>query len=402
MSFIKAEEIFINTSNLSLAQINLSEEYCKDTKNKNKLCKAKTLNYVDFDDVDLPQYLKGLKTHIQPIVQNYKQENLKQSTLTDIKDFNADISGSWYNNTKITLFAKTENTYTLSTNSEGYSGGAHGYHAISFENYSIATQEKLILDDLFLPDYNQTLHTIASKHYKMSRGLHPTQSLVDDGWFDNKFVLSKNFAITTKGILFYYNSYEIKSYAAGHTSFMLPYSKLKKIINPQGVLSFAITKTPTTNTSFYEKDKSHIAISVEVHDNHTITIVAIMKNLTTLPKAWLSLSFPQLSSKKLIINMETKGFERLHSYSKGSKIYNNLLHRSIRSRYLLVEAEDSRWENTHHSLTLTLNTPINLKELIVDVRANLKSNNMSITIPSEHEGIKGQQGYTNYRIIVGL
>ena len=52
--------------------------------------------------------------------------------------------------------------------------------------------------------------------------------------------------------------------------------------------------------------------------------------------------------------MKTQGFERLHSYSKGSKIYNNLLHKSIRSRYLLVEAENSRWENTHHSLTLIL------------------------------------------------
>ena len=42
------------------------------------------------------------------------------------------------------------------------------------------------------------------------------------------------------------------------------------------------------------------------------------------------------------------------------------------------------------------------KELIVDIRALLKSKSKTLPIPNEYEGIEGQQGYTNYRIFIGL
>ncbi|MCB1147785.1 MAG: DUF3298 domain-containing protein, partial [Leptospiraceae bacterium] len=42
-----------------------------------------------------------------------------------------------------------------------------------------------------------------------------------------------NFAITEFGLLLFFNQYEIAAYAAGWTSFLVPYSKLKPYLKPE-------------------------------------------------------------------------------------------------------------------------------------------------------------------------
>lgn len=143
---INASEIFVNTEQLNLSHITLSYQYCKKTQTNSTLCKSKELSYIDYDDHDLPKFLKGLKSHLSPLLTEYKNNDLKSSTL----------------------------------------------------------------------------------------------------------------AITSKGLLFYYNSYEIKPYSAGHTRFMLPYDTIKSIIKPEGLLGFVFEKS---NASFYEKDVMTVTLS---------------------------------------------------------------------------------------------------------------------------------------------
>lgn len=219
---IHAEELFVDTSKLSLAHITLSHKYCKQTSAEHTLCKSKALSYIDYNDPDLPTFLKGIKEVLNPTIENYQKNDLKASTLADIKDFNADISGEWEERSVIELFAQTPTTYTLSSSSGGYSGGAHGYYNVAYKNYSIATQKVLNLDDIFINDYNKTLINIAQRHYKRIYNLQPKEPLTNDDWFDDKFVLAENIAITSQGLYFHYNSYEIKPYAAGQTAFLLP------------------------------------------------------------------------------------------------------------------------------------------------------------------------------------
>lgn len=398
-----ATEIFVNKEGMKLAHINLSEKYCKSTKNERKLCKTKKLSYIDYADPDLPTFLRNIQQHITPILKAYLGEDLKNSTLADVKDFGADINGDWYNETDINLFSKTPTTYTLSKTSSGYSGGAHGYHAVGFTNYDIKTQKKLTLDDLFLADYNQTLHTIALSHYRLSQGLKPNQTLIDDGWFDNKFMLAKSVAITSRGLYFLYNSYEIKPYAAGFTEFMLPYSKLKAIINPKGALAFALNKTHTFHASFSSENQVSTTIDTQINTDKTITITAKMTNLSYLNKGWLSLSFPQLESKHQVVHIQNIDFKQANTYPKGSKIYHNKRNKAVRSSYVLVEGEDNNWKyKDTHTIAITITPPTHSKELILDIRSALKSQNKSIVLPSEYDGVEGQQGYTNYRVFIGL
>ena len=401
--FAHGTEIFVQKENLNLAHITLFETYCKSIKPSQALCQSKKLSYIDYEDANLSTFLQGIKGHISPILKKYRADNLKTNTLGDINAMHAEVSGKWSYESAIDLFAKTLTTYTLSTTSSGYEGGAHGYYYQGYDTYTIQTNKKLTLDDLFVTDYNQTLHTIAQRHYKKYKGLAPNQPLTNEGWFEDKFVLAKNFAITSRGLYFFYNTYEIKAYASGTTAFMLPYSKIRHIINPKGALAFALDKAYPLHAYFKKKEELSIEINAQKQPDGKMKIVAKMKNLSYINKGWLSLSFPQLSTQPSKVKLVNIGFSTLHTYPKGSKVYHQGLKKAVRSSYLLVEGEDNHWENGKiNTITLTLTPPANKKELILDIRGNLKSKTTMLMLPNEYEGTTGQQGFTNYRVSIEL
>lgn len=401
--FTHGDEIFIPKDGLNLGEMTLSETYCKSTKHSQELCESKKLSYIDYDDDQLPTFLQDIKTYIAPIVEKYKADDLKKSTLSEMKDMNGNISGEWSKESTIDLFAKTSETYTLSTTSNGYEGGAHGYYDQRYDNYNTATHAKLTLDELFVSDYNQTLHRIAQAHYKSLTGLAPNQPLTDEGWFEDKFILAENFAITSRGLYFFYNQYEIKPYAAGSTEFMLPYSKIKSLINPKGALKFVLQGNRPVHAYFKLKDEMSVEVNAKIQPDGKVHITTKMKNLSYLNRGWLSLSFPQLTNKAPKDTLQKQGFTYVRAYRKGSKIYNQKLKKTVPSSYLLVEGEDNNWNvDNVHTLTLTITPPANKKYLMLDIRGKLTSKTQNIMLPNEYDGIKGQQDFTNYRVYIDL
>ena len=402
-SFSFAEELFVNKDGLHLGHITLSDKYCKSMRSSFELCTSKELSYIDYDDANLPEFLKGIRVHIEPQVIEYKKNDLKTNTRSILKDMDGELSGDWDNESSIDLFAKTPTTYTLSTISSGYEGGAHGYYNEHYDNYDIKTNAKLTLDDLFLPDTNQTLLDIAQSHYKKHFGLAPGQPLTDDEWFEDNFVLAQNFAITSRGLYFFYNQYEIKSYASGPTEFMLPYSKIQHLIDPKGALSFVFEDGRPFHTYFKENDQMNIEVDATVQPDGKVNITAKMKNLSYINRGWFSLSFPQLNNKSPKDTVLNEGFLKVDTYPKGSKVYHQEFKKAINSSYLLVEGEANNWDyNKVNTITLTLTPPANDKELILDIRGNLKSKDKTIMLPNEYDGVKGQQGFTNYRVFIDL
>lgn len=396
-----AEEIFTDQNSYRLAHRTLSEKYCKHTSKNHTFCESRELGYLDYDDPDLPEFLQGSKAHIAPVVEAYRRDDMKHAVLSDLKDLGEDISGEWYNNSTIDLFSKTDSTYTLSTISSGYSGGAHGYYAVHFDNYRMASQKVLTLDELFVQDYNRTLTDIAQKHYRRTRGLKPGQPLTEDGWFENKFVLAENFALTPGGIYFYYNSYEIKSYADGHTTFLLPYYKLRPIIDPKGPLAFTLQQAHTLHADF---QNTHMKITLDAERQaDRITVTATMTSTDAAKQGWLSVSLPQVRSKNILIGTWKNTFDHLIPYDGHNRIYNASSRKTMKATYLLVEADQKQWGyDETHSMKFTLHLPKGLKELVLDVRGTLKSDK-TYTLPDAYDqSITGQQGYRNYRIFLGL
>ncbi len=110
-------------------------------------------------------------------------------------------------------------------------GAAHGAGMSSYYNIDLKTGRQITLNELLLPGYEDTLNRIAEKLFVAQNG--------NAGWnFDSgSFKLNGNFVITTAGLLYQFNVYEIGSYAAGAPEVLIPYRSIDTLINPDGLLS---------------------------------------------------------------------------------------------------------------------------------------------------------------------
>jgi hypothetical protein len=141
-----------------------------------------------------------------------------------------DPSGGWYYGATISVVLLNDTLLSLSTQDEYFTGGAHGGGGKYYTNLHPRTGRDITLDDLLKPGYRQVLLTLGEQEFRKVREMGDTVSYQDNNFEfpDNKFQLNQNFGFTPQGIAFYYNSYEIASYAAGPTEILIPYTALKE------------------------------------------------------------------------------------------------------------------------------------------------------------------------------
>jgi len=208
-----AEFIDQNTTTYSKVK-----SYCDN--NQYKYCSEYKIEYLNFADDNFNEILKQL--YKKTFNKFYKQN--PQNDVKEMLSYNPERDLEIYQNIKFSFISSTNSTLTIQKEINSYTGGAHGSDVIEFLNYDTNDNKLIKLSDLF--DIKK-LKPILENFYKKS---HNIQDLTDDGWFENSFKIAEQFAITKDGILFYYNSYEIKPYAYGHTKLLVPYSILKPAI----------------------------------------------------------------------------------------------------------------------------------------------------------------------------
>jgi hypothetical protein len=110
-----------------------------------------------------------------------------------------------------------------------YEGGAHpnsGKYCFTLDKN---TGSKLSYKNL-IKNHETKFLNIAEAEFKAQSGIKANEKIYDLYWFkDGKFHLTDNYAFTPKGLVFYYNPYEIAPYAFGLIELTLPYEKIKTI-----------------------------------------------------------------------------------------------------------------------------------------------------------------------------
>lgn len=121
------------------------------------------------------------------------------------------------------LLEWTKDYISISQNTGGYYGGAHGMYGSSYYTFDIKSGERLSYADLVSNEEMPKLMAVVQTNYEKLFGKAYLE-------FSDKFELPNSFAFTKEGLKFLYNPYEMGTYADGLREVSVPYSALKGII----------------------------------------------------------------------------------------------------------------------------------------------------------------------------
>lgn len=120
--------------------------------------------------------------------------------------------------------------FSVAMDSYRFMGGAHPNSYRAIFNFDLQNGTLLQIEDIVLD--LKAFRQAAEQAFRIVQGIEETVSFQQAGFFMREFQASTQFALTEKGLLLYYNTYEIAPYAAGPTEVLIPYEELQGILNP--------------------------------------------------------------------------------------------------------------------------------------------------------------------------
>ncbi len=141
----------------------------------------------------------------------------------------------WNFNREVNVIFQSKSIVSLRFNEHSFTGGAHPISYTYYKTFSRDSGKKLSLNDLFKPDFRNALTMKAERIFRKDKAMSPDSSFAAAGyWFKNNFFsLNNNYALTGKGLQFFYNDYEIAPYYMGSTKMIVPYDELKSVLKPE-------------------------------------------------------------------------------------------------------------------------------------------------------------------------
>jgi hypothetical protein len=153
-------------------------------------------------------------------------ERLAKDFVDDFDSFhreNPEFNLGWYFDGNVSVLIATDTLISLQVDSESFTGGAHGSFTTRFVNVDPATGTDYLLGALLRPGYEDALERLAEEDFERQR--MPPADSVQTG-LESSFKLNDNYGFRKEGIVFYFNDYELGSYAEGPTEILIPYERL--------------------------------------------------------------------------------------------------------------------------------------------------------------------------------
>lgn len=140
------------------------------------------------------------------------------------------LSGCWEAKTTTDTVHAGAKMLTVKYETFAYTGGAHPNSNLSFYTFDRETGRMLTLADMVSD--TTALMAVVEKAFRNQQRLKTGTNLEEQGYFlrDGRFFLPNNIGMSRKGMVFYYNPYEIAAYALGPIQIIVPYEQLNGIL----------------------------------------------------------------------------------------------------------------------------------------------------------------------------
>ena len=192
--------------------------------------------YPVFEDADLNAYVES--SMVMNSIPDIEYKTLKESGEGFIRMFDeyqrAEYSSPWpwYNNIHVKVLQINPHYISFAVEYDDFMGGAHGNHGTNYGNYDLELRREITLADIIEEGKMDSLTKIAEQIFIEQEQMNEQESAFTDYFFeDDVFALNDNFLLQDSSILFLYNIYEIKAYAAGTTKLEIPYAKINSLLS---------------------------------------------------------------------------------------------------------------------------------------------------------------------------
>ncbi len=149
-----------------------------------------------------------------------------------------DYASSWTIEINSDVIYQDSSFISLATTIFSYTGGAHPNSNQVYRTFDLTSGRPITLSDILVKGYEDELNESAEIEFRMLKEIPPNISLEERGYVfeGGRFALNDNFAIINNSLLFYFNAYEIASYAEGPTEIELKLTDYVNLIDQNGVL----------------------------------------------------------------------------------------------------------------------------------------------------------------------
>lgn len=152
-------------------------------------------------------------------------ENLGRDFVSDFNSFeeeNPEFGLGWYFDGNVSVLIASDTLISLQVDSETFTGGAHGSFTTRFVNVDPVSGTDYLLGALLRPGYEEELARLAEEDFLRQM---PQADSTQTG-LTSPFKLNDNYGFRKEGVVFYFNDYELGSYAEGPTEILIPYERL--------------------------------------------------------------------------------------------------------------------------------------------------------------------------------
>lgn len=189
---------------------------------------------------------KNLLAAERPALSNMEAINNSASAYREfasnfLRQFETEAPGEqlkayWHADIHVRVLLESPDFTAVVCEKDYFTGGLHDLYDHQFINYDKRTHRLITLESQLKPNTQGQLKSIAERIFRKDEHLSSADEL--EGYFfeNNKFDLPANFTITDKGLLFFYEYYEIKPFAAGTTQLVIPFTELKGLVLPGSIL----------------------------------------------------------------------------------------------------------------------------------------------------------------------
>jgi len=193
------------------------------------------INYPVFADSNMNKLVKAnILLEGEPTLDHYI-DNFLESYGNFVEENDVKYPIAWEKETYVNVDLNTPALIMLSNLTYEFSGGAHGNTFTLWNVYDVQNKQKLELNTFISENKMKEFTKIAERFFRKEEGLADTSNFENDYFFENDvFALAANYGISKEGIIFYYNPYEIKPYAAGPTLLTIPYEDIQDCMTQTG------------------------------------------------------------------------------------------------------------------------------------------------------------------------